>query len=183
MAGVTNDPATVELRVLGPLEVRVGGTSLPLGGRKQRVVLAMLVLEANRMVTADRIVDAVWGDAAADRSTGTLHVYLSNLRRALEPAAAALGVKDLIATQRPGYVLQADPALVDLSRFEAAVTEARRAAERGDHATASARFHDAVGLWRGTPLGDLADEEFALDLHPDEEEEQDHEDVVDPEVH
>lgn len=161
MAGVTNDPATVELRVLGPLEVRVGGTSLPLGGRKQRVVLAMLVLEANRMVTADRIVDAVWGDAAADRSTGTLHVYLSNLRRALEPAATALGVKDLIATQRPGYVLQADPALVDLSRFEAAVTEARRAAERGDHAMASARFHDAVGLWRGTPLGDLADEEFA----------------------
>lgn len=158
---VSTYPSPVDLRVLGPLEVRVGGERLALGGRKQRVVLAMLVLEAGRVVSADRIVDAVWGDVAAERSTGTLHVYLSNLRRALEPAARALGVKDLIATERPGYVLHVDPELVDLTRFERAVRDARRAAEREDHGVASARFHEAMGLWGGTPLGDLADDEFA----------------------
>lgn len=161
MAAVSTGSAPVELRVLGPLEVRVGGERLALGGRKQRVVLAMLVLEAGRVVSADRIVDAVWGDVAAERSTGTLHVYLSNLRRALEPAAQALGVKDLIATERPGYVLRVDPELVDVGRFEQAVRDARRAYEREDHAVAATRFHDAMGLWGGNPLGDLADEEFA----------------------
>lgn len=151
----------VEFRMLGPMEVRVDGRALPLGGKKQRVVLAMLLLEANRLVSADRIFDAVWGDAASERSTGTLHVYISNLRRALEPAASALGVPELIVTQRPGYVLHADPERVDLLRFEQTVTEARRAAERGDHATASAAFHAAADLWHGAPLADLADEEFA----------------------
>jgi DNA-binding SARP family transcriptional activator len=151
----------LRFQVLGPLDVVVGGARLGLGGTKQRIVLALLLLEANHVVSADRLVDAVWGDDASDRSPGTLHVYVSNLRKVLEPASTALGVDSIIVTQRPGYVLEVDPATVDALVFEDAVAAARRAAEGGRYAIAAARFREALDLWQGTPLADLYDEPFA----------------------
>jgi DNA-binding SARP family transcriptional activator len=151
----------VRFQVLGPLDVTVGGARVALGGTKQRIVLALLLLETNHVVSADRLVDAVWGDDASDRSPGTLHVYVSNLRKVLEPASAALGVESIIVTQRPGYVLNVDAASVDALVFEEAVAGARRAAEGGRHAIAAARYREALELWKGTPLADLYDEPFA----------------------
>ena len=151
----------LRFQVLGPLDVVVDGARVALGGTKQRIVLALLLLEANHVVSADRLVDAVWGDDASDRSPGTLHVYVSNLRKVLEPVSTALGVDSIIVTQRPGYVLEVDPAAVDALVFEDAVAAARRAAEGGRHAIAAARFREALDLWHGTPLADLYDEPFA----------------------
>jgi DNA-binding SARP family transcriptional activator len=158
---MTGDDGRVRFQVLGPLDVVVDGARVALGGTKQRMVLALLVLEANLVVSADRVVDAVWGDDASDRSPGTLHVYVSNLRKVLEPVSSALGVESVIVTQRPGYVLQVEPAAVDALVFEEAVAAARRAAEGGRHPVAAARYRDALELWRGTPLADLYDEPFA----------------------
>jgi DNA-binding SARP family transcriptional activator len=153
--------ATVRFQVLGPLDVSVGGSRVALGGTKQRIVLALLLLEANHVVSADRLVEAVWGDDASDRSPGTLHVYVSNLRKVLEPVSTALGAESIIVTQRPGYVLQVDADKVDALVFEEAVAAARRAAEGGRHTIAAARFREALELWKGTPLADLYDEPFA----------------------
>jgi DNA-binding SARP family transcriptional activator len=153
--------SALRFQVLGPLDVVVDGTRLALGGTKQRIVLALLLLEANHVVSADRLVDAVWGDEASGRSPGTLHVYVSNLRKVLEPVSTSLGVDSVIVTQRPGYVLQVDPGAVDALVFEDAVAAARRAAEGGRYAIAAARFREALELWQGTPLADLYDEPFA----------------------
>jgi DNA-binding SARP family transcriptional activator len=159
--GMSPGETALRFQVLGPLDVVVDGTRLALGGTKQRIVLALLLLEANHVVSADRLVDAVWGEDASDRSPGTLHVYLSNLRKVLEPASSALGVDSIIVTQRPGYVLRVEPSAVDALVFEEAVAAARRAAEGGRHAIAAARFREALELWHGTPLADLYDEPFA----------------------
>lgn len=152
--------ARVDVRLLGPIEVLVDGESLPLGGPKQRTVLAHLLVERNRVVAASRLIDVVWGESASDRSVATLQVYVSNLRRALEPLADALGVTSVIETRRPGYILTLPPGAVDLDRFDDELAAARAAAERGDHARAGHRFGRALDLWRGEPLGAIDDEWF-----------------------
>jgi DNA-binding SARP family transcriptional activator len=143
----------VEFRVLGPLEVRDGGRPLSLGGAKQRAVLAALILNANRVVPTDQLADAVWGDSRPDTATTALQVYVSRLRKVLPPG--------MIATQSPGYVLHVEPEHVDLIRFERLADEGRRALAGGDAEPAAERLREALGLWRGPPLAELADVGFA----------------------
>lgn len=148
----------MEFRVLGPLEVRVNGTSLALGGPKQRALLALLLLSANRVVSRDRLVDELWPGEAAGRADQLLRVRISRLRKAL--ASAEPGDSRLV-TQAPGYVLRVEPGELDLHRFERLADEGRGALDRGEPELAAARLHEAEALWRGRPLADLEFEPFA----------------------
>ncbi len=144
---------SVEFRVLGPLELVVDHQPVKLGGAKQQLVLAALLLEPNRVVSVDRLVEWVWADENPER-TSTLQVYVSNLRRLLAPVVDARG-RALVVTQRPGYSVQVEPAELDSLRFD----ELRRAGEEslrsGAPAPATARFREALSLWRGEPLAGL----------------------------
>jgi predicted ATPase/DNA-binding SARP family transcriptional activator len=139
----------LEFRLLGPLEVHQRGKPLKLGGVKQRGVLALLLLHANEVVAADRLVDELWGEDAPEKAHNTLQVYVSQLRKLLS--------RDLLVTQSPGYVLRVEPERIDVRRFELLVEEAR-AAEPG---VASAKLHEALELWRGEPLADFRAESWA----------------------
>jgi YVTN family beta-propeller protein len=145
--------------VLGSLEIVADGRSLPLGGAKQRVLLAVLVLNANRVVSSERLIDALWGERAPEGAPHTLQVYVSQLRKTLRvPGSPA---PDAILTQGRGYVLRVEPEAIDLQRFERMTGEGRRALAAGEPARAAETLTEALGLWRGPTLIDLAYEAFA----------------------
>ena len=135
----------MEFRILGSLEVREDGHQIPLGGSKQRAVLASLLLHANEVVSRDRLVDELWGAAPPATAATALQVYVSQLRKALG--------RDLILTQPPGYLVRVGDGELDLHRFEWLVTTAR--AE--EPAEAARLVRQALALWRGAPLAELGD--------------------------
>src|SRR4051812_20411541 len=140
----------VEFRLLGPLEVSRDGETLPLAGQRQRAIVAVLLLAANRLVPTDRLVDALWGEQPPRTATVSLRNALVELRKLLGP--------DALETRAPGYVLHVDPQHVDLLRFEQALARARAAAapaERG------ALLREALAEWRGPPLPELPYVPFA----------------------
>jgi len=141
----------VEFRILGPLEVREQGRSLPLGGAKQRALLAILLLHPNEVVSTDRLIDGLWGERPPSTATKTLQVYVSQLRKKLG--------KELLVSHPPGYLLRVDEGARDLDRFEALVSEAKGAAEPY---AAAAKLREALALWRGSPLADFAYYAFAV---------------------
>src|SRR5262245_7170201 len=151
----------MEYRVLGVLEALDDGLPISLGGPKQRSVLAMLLLDANRVVSTDRLVDGLWGDDPPVRAAATLQVYVSNLRKALEPDRSRGAEPSVLITQSPGYLFAVDPDQIDLFRFEQLVEVARSLAADGCAAGASVVFQEALALWREAPLADLAHEPFA----------------------
>jgi WD40 repeat protein/DNA-binding SARP family transcriptional activator/class 3 adenylate cyclase/tRNA A-37 threonylcarbamoyl transferase component Bud32 len=138
----------MQFRILGPLEVDTGRGPLQLGGRKQRAVLAHLILHANELVPAETLVDEVWGDSPPDRSRNIIQTYVSHLRKVLG--------RDRIETRAPGYRLRLDAPELDASRFDESVRSAGRHAH-ADPAIAVATFDEALALWRGPALADLAD--------------------------
>jgi DNA-binding SARP family transcriptional activator len=139
----------MEYRLLGPLEALEDGRSLALGGAQQRALLAVLLLHANQVVSRDRLIDELWGEAPPATAAKIVQVYVSRLRK-------QLGETRLL-TRAPGYVLRAEPAELDLGRFETLLAEARR----GDTQTAAEKARAALAMWRGPPLADLAYERFA----------------------
>jgi DNA-binding SARP family transcriptional activator len=139
----------VEFRILGPLEVVEQGRALPLGGPRQRALLALLLTRANEVVSADRLVDELWGAEPPRTAANALQYHVSQLRKALAP-------REVLFTQEPGYVIRVGPDELDVLRFEQLVEEAQRAAPE----LAARRLRDALDLWRGPPLADLADESF-----------------------
>jgi DNA-binding SARP family transcriptional activator len=138
-----------EFRLLGPLEVRVRGESLPLGGLKQRALLAVLLLHANRTVARERLIDELWGDAPPETAVKAVHGYVSRLRKVL-PAGT-------LQTRPSGYMLALDAALVDVHRVDQLVAEAREAGA----AAAACLLREALELRRGEPLAEFGDEPFA----------------------
>jgi len=146
--------STVQCRVLGPLEVHAGGGPLPLGGRKQRLLLAALLLAAGRTVSADRLVDLLWGEEPGDKVRNTLQVNVSTLRKLLVAGETGLTV----ARREPGYAIDVRRDQLDLLRFRAAVDEWRAALRAGRPDAAVALLDEALALWRGAALADLADE-------------------------
>ena len=150
----------VEVRVLGPVEVSVAGRPLPLGGTKQRAVLAVLALQADRVVSVDRLVDALWGQAPPDSAVNAVQVYVSRLRKTLhtdQPDSPAA----ILRRRSPGYVLELDEAdRLDLHRFERLAGEGVRAVGAAPE-RAAAILREALDLWRGRPLAEFADEPFA----------------------
>ena len=143
----------MEFRILGPLEVWDGGSEVSLGGPKPRALLAALLLSPNEVVSADRLIDDVWGEDSLERGAAALRVNVSRLRKALPP--------DVLATRSPGYVLRVEPDELDLHRFERLVEEGRSLRARGFAADASERLREALSLWRGAPLADFTYETFA----------------------
>ncbi|MGW5721103.1 BTAD domain-containing putative transcriptional regulator [Amycolatopsis sp. NPDC003865] len=136
----------MRFQLLGPLTVTVGGRPVPLGGTKQRVLLAHLLLNANRTVPPGQLVDTIWPGEPPTSATANLQTYVWRLRRLLPDGAAAL------RTHGPGYSLAVDPGAVDAHRFARLVADAERA---DAPETAVTLLADAESLWRGEPLEDL----------------------------
>ncbi|WP_189241490.1 BTAD domain-containing putative transcriptional regulator [Planobispora rosea] len=152
----------MEIRLFGPVEVvDAEGRAVDLGTRKQRAVLAMLALEPGRVVSLDRLIEELWAGEAPSSATGTLQAYISNLRRALEPDRPPRTPSRLLLTREPGYLLAVAPGQVDLFRFGAWAEEGRRALVRGEYGQALRTLDRAVETWRGDPLVEFADQEFA----------------------
>lgn len=147
--------------MLGPLEARCGERRIDLGAPKQRAVLAVLLIEANRVVPVERLVRMLWDDEPPARSTGALQVYVSGLRQALEPERPARMRSSYVVTLPPGYLLRAGPDDVDAFRFEALAAQGRGLLAGGDAAGARQVLADSLSLWRGPALADLAREPFA----------------------
>ena len=139
----------MEFRVLGPLEVTDRDRPLSLGGIKQRSLLAILLLHANEVVSSDRLIDELWEEAPPRTAAKSLHVQVSRLRKQLGDGR--------LTTRSPGYVLHVDPSEFDLTRFERLVGEARTA----EPEAAAQMLREALALWRGRPLADLAYQRFA----------------------
>jgi WD40 repeat protein/DNA-binding SARP family transcriptional activator len=145
----------LEIRVLGRVDALIDGQALPLGGSKQRAVLAMLALRANRTVAAEELIDGLWGDRPPASAAKNVQLYVFRLRKAL----GADDSEATIVTRGRGYQLQLPQDSVDAARFERLVEEAARepASAAGANGAASA----ALELWRGAPLADVASEPFA----------------------
>lgn len=139
----------MKYRLLGPLEVRGRDGTLPLGGAKQRAVLALLLLSANRVVSREELIDELWGDQMPETAVTTLQVYVSRLRKLLP--------EGVLLTRPPGYLLSIGPDELDLLRFGSLVAEARHASV--EHA--SELLREALELWRGPALAEFAGEPFA----------------------
>ena len=151
----------MEIGILGALEAREGDRPLPLGGTKQRAVLAMLVLRLNQVVSVDYLVDGLWGEATPDSATNVMQAYVSRLRKIL----ASAGPDDYgfggVRRCRPGYLFDLDPERFDLYRFERLAREGAQQLSTAPEA-ASASLRGALELWRGSPLAEFADLPFAL---------------------
>jgi DNA-binding SARP family transcriptional activator len=133
---------------------------LPLGGAKQRAVLALLILHANEVVSADRLIDELWGDSPPDSAANMLQGYVSHLRKTLEPGRGR-GEHELLVSRAPGYMLQIPSDQLDAERFERLATEGRRLLTDREAGAAAERLRAALALWRGGALDDLAYEAFA----------------------
>ncbi len=138
----------MEFQLLGPVEATLEGRRVDLGATKQRALLAMLALDANAAVPVDRLVDGLWGDDPPATAAKMVQLYVSRLRRVF------VGAGTEIVTHGRGYELRADAGSIDAVRFERLVEQAGNGAE-DSHA------REALALWRGPPLADVADEPFA----------------------
>ena len=145
------------IRVLGPVEVQSPGRPSMAPAPSVRAVLARLAITPGRVVSADALTDALWGEQLPADAANALQSRVSKLRRALTKAGLD---GEVIATRAPGYLLALPPEAVDAHRFDAAVASARAAAAAGDRAAALARYDQALQLWRGPALADVAETEW-----------------------
>ncbi|MFG6191832.1 BTAD domain-containing putative transcriptional regulator [Nonomuraea sp. JJY05] len=147
----------MEFRVLGPVEVRAdGGEPVGLGGARPRAVLARLLIARGAVVSTDTLIHDLYGDRPPPSALSSLHSYVSNLRRAIEPDRGPWAKPKVLIGRPPGYLLAADD--VDASRFEELVGRS----EFQSPGEALACLDAAFGLWRGTPYGEFGDESWAL---------------------
>jgi len=137
----------VRYRILGPLALLDdGGNTVPLGGRRERTLLATLLLETNQVVSRDRLIDALWGDRPPETASNALQVHVSKLRRALTDAQGTAGP---LHTESPGYVLRTSPGELDAERFETMVTNSLH---DDKPELVSATLRTALALWEGPVL-------------------------------
>ncbi|TMR13060.1 tetratricopeptide repeat protein [Nonomuraea turkmeniaca] len=143
----------MELRLLGPVEVWNGERQVPLGGPKPRALLAALLLDVGRVVTAERLMEVIWRDDPPPTARGVLQTYVASLRRAFDGA----DLPKIIVSHRVGYAAEIPPDALDKGVFERLVDQGRRAAREGDHQEAGGFFRAALALWRGPALGGIGD--------------------------
>ncbi|WP_378520984.1 BTAD domain-containing putative transcriptional regulator [Nonomuraea helvata] len=151
----------VAFRVLGPVEAYEQDDELDLGGLRQRAVLARLLVARGQVVPVDTLLYDLWDDDAAKGAQSGLQVYISRLRRVLEPGRPRGGPNRLLVTVASGYALRVAADQVDALSFEQLVRAAGEHLEEGDPQSARGRLQKALGLWRGTPYSDFADQSWA----------------------
>ena len=134
----------MDYRILGPLEAYDRERQLPLGGARQRAVLALLLLHGNETLTRDVIIDQLWGENPPPTAAKVLQNCISALRKELPP--------DTIRTVAGAYPLALEADELDRDRFERLVAEGRATLDEGNHAEALERLRLALDLWRGAPL-------------------------------
>jgi len=147
----------MEFRILGSVDVIEDGRRLRVASGHQLALLAFFLIHANRVVSAERIIDELWGDEAPESGAKSVAFHVSKLRDALEPGRPRGKPNGVLATEPAGYVLRVAPDDIDAVRFERLVLEGRGLLA-DDPETARARLEDALSLWRGEPYADLADE-------------------------
>ena len=152
----------MEFGVLGPLEVTAEGQPIQVHGPRTRAVLAVLLMHANHVVSADKLIGELWPGQRADRAAASLQVRLSQLRGALRSAGEA----DRLITRPPGYQIRVAPGELDALRFEQLVLAGRNALNHADPARAAGLIDEALALWRGPALADLGDLAFAASERP-----------------
>jgi DNA-binding SARP family transcriptional activator/WD40 repeat protein/energy-coupling factor transporter ATP-binding protein EcfA2 len=153
--------ATLEFRLLGPVEVWREGKPLRLGGERQRALLALLLLHANEVVPSARLIEELFGGDASETGVNALQVGISRLRRLLGESRTLNGERGVLLTRPPGYLLRAEPEQLDVALFEQLLGQGRRSHATGDAAAAASTLREALALWRGPALADLALLEFA----------------------
>ena len=147
----------IDYRLLGPIEAGVNGHALDIGGPKQRALLTILLLSANRPVSRDVLADRLWGECPPAGAQHTLEVYISRLRKTFEPVTGG----PVVLTRPGAYLLRAPRERIDVHRFERLAGEGRRALAANAPGRAAAGLREALALWRGAPLADVSDEPFA----------------------
>jgi SARP family transcriptional regulator, regulator of embCAB operon len=148
----------LEFGVLGPLQLSVKGTPVPLGARRQRAVLAMLMINRNRGVGVESLINAVWHESPVPAARASIHSYVSNLRRLLRNSG--VDTRTVLTSAAPGYRLNVADAECDLGRFITEKVAGIRAAAAGQFEQASRRLSAALVEWRGPVLDDLRDFPF-----------------------
>ncbi|MBG0830453.1 winged helix-turn-helix domain-containing protein [Planomonospora sp. ID67723] len=152
--------------VLGSTEVRLGDRRVVVGGPRLRALLALLLLDAGRVVSTERLVGGLYGDAPPSGPAGALQAQVSRLRRLLGDRGGEEGdgrpiAGELVVHHPAGYLLAVDPGHVDAHRFERLAAEGRAALTAGDHSRAAHTLREALGLWRGPALADVGEAPFA----------------------
>ncbi len=147
----------LEFGILGPVEVRLAGQLVEVPGASQRVLLARLLLDADRLISREQLLADLW---VSPPSTGLSALYqrIAQLRQALEQAGAG---RDVVQTRGTGYIIELGAHRLDLHRFEDAAGDADEALAAGRHADAAASLREALELWRGSPLAEFPEAPFA----------------------
>ncbi|MGH8991387.1 MAG: BTAD domain-containing putative transcriptional regulator, partial [Acidimicrobiia bacterium] len=144
-----------EFRVLGPLEVVRNGEGLIFRGNRERALLALLILNANQVVSGERLAEDLWSGNPPEGALKNLRVYVSRIRQALGDPG------DVVVTRPSGYLLEVDPMAIDAGRFDSLVAQGRREARAADLEAAARTLREALDLWRGPALADVASAPFA----------------------
>jgi DNA-binding SARP family transcriptional activator len=151
----------MEFRLLGPFDVAERDGARAVGHGKQRSLLAILLLHANEVVSTDRLIDDLWGEAPPATAVKSVHVYVSQLRKALGDNGVGGSSKSRLVTRGRGYLVRVERGELDLQVFEDSVADARRRLAAGSPADAAETLRDALALWRGPALADFSYEAFA----------------------
>lgn len=146
----------IEFRILGPVEVLAEGHPIEIPQARLRALLAILLLNANEVVSTDRLIDALWGEQPPSKAGNALQVSVSRLRKLLPN-----GGEPFVQTRYPGYVIELEPAQLDLRRFETLAGEGRESLRLGEPVEAARLLREALAVWHGPALADLTSEAFA----------------------
>jgi predicted ATPase/DNA-binding SARP family transcriptional activator len=149
----------MEVLLLGPLEVRDQGRTLNVPGNRPRALLALLALNAGRVMRAERLIELLWGGEAPPTAANALQVHVSALRKVLEPEGPPYR---LLISDRSGYMLKVGSEQTDFARFEQLVSRGHRALKDGEVLQAAELIGQAIAQWRGSALADLADQPWSV---------------------
>ncbi|MBN1174165.1 MAG: winged helix-turn-helix domain-containing protein, partial [Micromonosporaceae bacterium] len=142
-------------RILGPVEVERDGAAISIEAPRQRAVLVALLLEANHVVSVDRLALQLWGESPPASARSTIQSLILRLRKTIIPSWTPQDQSVLI-TRRPGYLLSVDPGQLDLDEFHRLIRHGRQSLTAGNPEVATVQLRQALAMWRGDPFEDTA---------------------------